>query len=742
MVHHSEIGTGQSSQLQSQFDQSLDLLALSSDSVSLPIIAYLEPPLNATIPGTASRGDPDDPKDKGTPPKYYEPLPLRHPKNLRKVVYSQITHCHQIPATLPVGRRRRNSSDEDAWNIGDDPLPENYTEEELLFCPVDYDPFLPWIHDLFLDLDGERVQFVAQNKRRCKTGKKYGDILEHMQPQVALLQPVSVQRISEEDARRIAPDLQGSPEEAPRYRLSTYQDASEDGKFTRFICKFHTSSGTHLGETLSVYPFNYELAAYRKTNTDFGLLTSKGKDNTKFWTSTLLFSCPLPPKAKTLAAAAMTTHKDKPMFHVDVIPIRTPPRFSASSMDVGHYFPKEMVGDEHVGSFDPARAWGNNHVLPPVGNSGRWENLPICPVSSSTPALPLAEKETAKPHLLSACLWASAAYQTRGTDKNPLSDTTLRLLEWIEFHLLVGFDHIYVYDNSDDETNNLKAVTDLFPSTQVTWIDWPHVVCNNNVGRTCPKGVRHIIPAHDNTGERSSQYAAENSCRTRYAPLTEWIAAFDTDEYLVPMGEHTNLRTVLEQANSANILSFRSSRGKLLLSATEEQRLGRTKLSNVTFLEAYNCDGSETPRPKWSERARKQLYRPDYVPYHFVHYAAVTKGLMAIPSGGEKWSRSFMESSTSERTTDEIHEAMMIHAKSITQGHTMSWESRCAIDGKRKRAGCYVGFPWPSNTKSRTDNYDPDTKMEYNCFKNAKVDSYWIPRLTQALEARRKKANF
>jgi hypothetical protein len=49
-----------------------------------------------------------------------------------------------------------------------------------------------------------------------------------------------------------------------------------------------------LGETLSIYPFNYELAAFQKYGKADGLLSQKGKDNGKFWTSTLMFSCPLP----------------------------------------------------------------------------------------------------------------------------------------------------------------------------------------------------------------------------------------------------------------------------------------------------------------------------------------------------------------------------------------------------------------------------------------------------------------
>jgi hypothetical protein len=35
----------------------------------------------------------------------------------------------------------------------------------------DADPFLPWIHDVFPTHDGKFIQIVAQNKRRCKTGR-------------------------------------------------------------------------------------------------------------------------------------------------------------------------------------------------------------------------------------------------------------------------------------------------------------------------------------------------------------------------------------------------------------------------------------------------------------------------------------------------------------------------------------------------------------------------------------------
>lgn len=174
--------------------------------------------------------------------------------------------------------------------------------------------------------------------------------------------------------------------------------------------------------------------------------------------------------------------------------------------------------------------------------------------------------------------------------------------------------------------------------------------------------------------------------------------------------------------------------------SSSQHQLGRLKLPNVTFLEAYNCDGSESPRPEWADRARKQLYRADYVPYHFVHYSTITRGLLDI-SDGESLSshRFYIESSSSERVTDELNEATMIHAKTITLGHTAGWKKRCRYDFNRKWLGCFVGIGWPDNTKSETNTYDPNNELAYNCFVNMKVENYWIPKLIEALQARKHK---
>ena len=79
---------------------------------------------------------------------------------------------------------------------------------------------------------------------------------------------------------------------------------------------------------------------------------------------------------------------------------------------------------------------------------------------------------------------------------------------------------------------------------------------------------------------------------SRYGPFTEWMAAFDTDEYFVPMGDYTNLKDVLVDIGKegTNILSLRSSRARLRMDKSDvvgSNDEAIEKSADKTFLEAY-----------------------------------------------------------------------------------------------------------------------------------------------------------
>jgi hypothetical protein len=479
------------------------LLKYGASAIRKIMTAHVEPPMNDTVPGTGSQGDPNNEKDKGSPPEFLVPLPLRTntPEDLLQFSYPNLQTCHDVPGRIPVDRGLQMDKDGNpiVWNIGDTPTPDDFPMLESPYCPVDADPYLPWLHDFFPSLDGSNIVFIAQNKRLCKTGFKFRKDIKRLEPQVALMQPISVQRIDDDEARAIAPELWHPDDEqqdkTPRYRLAPFNESAEDGQSTRFICRFHATDFSQgdrprtiiLGETLSTFPFNYEFVSYRKP-TDAAMLTPRGKDTKMFWTSNLQFTCPVPDMnglAKMISTGETILSDGTPTVHVDLVPIRTPPRYGPREF----YFPEGMIKPDARNTFDAKERWGDHNVMPRVEASGRWTNIPICfsPSTGSNGEAAIAqgqEKKTAtksvaalgkKRHTLSACVWAASSFRTRGAEQPTVSDTMRRLEEWIEFHLMVGFDNIYVYDNSGANTNetSLAPVLDTYPSSKVTRIDWP-----------------------------------------------------------------------------------------------------------------------------------------------------------------------------------------------------------------------------------------------------------------------------
>lgn len=494
-------------------------------------------------------------------PKIKKPLPLRgtRSQDLTRLNFPILNYsdpsgkdsiCNKIPTLLPI----------------DD------------FGATILDSYLPWIHDLFLSHDGKSVNIVAQNRRRCHKGKNHLDEMKFWEGQVALFQPVAVKRVSGENNEI-------------HYRLSSHEEADPDGLETRFICRFKKMDHmrqkvVYLGETLSTYPFNYEFVNWRKKKTT---MVEDTKDQTAFWLSPLMFHCPIPNEHQQLNLK----QEKSPQLLLDIIPIRTPVRRNDRD---GFFFHEGHGGPT---SFDANEWFGNSHILPKLDDSGRWENLPVCslkPPETSEPQIfssqtiqPGPEEivnaiSSNKTHRLVACTWTSALHQRRGNERR-ISDGKSRLREWIAFHLEAGFDHMYIFDNTGANAtifrlkneadpdfedgsdqgkfrihDDLSLVTNLFPSSKVTRIDWPATICNNN------------RPAHDDPGERSSQYAAEAACRLRYGPYTDWMASMDPDEYFVPMGNNTDWREILEKVDKTEgrkILKFRSTRARPLLSRLE-----------------------------------------------------------------------------------------------------------------------------------------------------------------------------
>jgi hypothetical protein len=189
-----------------------------------------------------------------------KPLPLRDSTTttLLSIQYPHVTFCSALSSQWPINTP-----------------------------PVDIDPFLPWIHDVFPSSDGQDVIFVAQNRRRCYNGQRrvqLGErlpkgVISHqnyvhidytnnyfMRPQSALFQHVPVKRIlvsQQQQQQQQQDDRRSEVDDEPRYRLASHEDADLDGMETRFICRFKyydaaTTTKMSDDNNLSIVGYHYQ----------------------------------------------------------------------------------------------------------------------------------------------------------------------------------------------------------------------------------------------------------------------------------------------------------------------------------------------------------------------------------------------------------------------------------------------------------------------------------------------------
>lgn len=137
--------------------------------------------------------------------------------------------------------------------------------------------------------------------------------------------------------------------------------------------------------------------------------------------------------------------------------------------------------------------------------------------------------------------------------------------EWVKYHLKVGVDHFYLYDNGGDHEEILKPF-----SEHITYTLWTDDIAESRIG----------------SSEYSRQTMAYTDCVEAYTQETEWLQLIDLDEYLVPY-DAQNIKESLSKFDSKSI-------GKL--------RVPRYNFGNNRHLKPSK-DGSITSffrRERWS----------------------------------------------------------------------------------------------------------------------------------------------
>ncbi|MEG4213947.1 FkbM family methyltransferase [Microcoleus sp. Pol14C6] len=164
-----------------------------------------------------------------------------------------------------------------------------------------------------------------------------------------------------------------------------------------------------------------------------------------------------------------------------------------------------------------------------------------------------------------------------------MKDEAPYLIEWLEFHKIVGVERFYLYNNNSSD-NTVDIVQPYIQSGEVVLHDWPF----------SPK----------------QQASAYEHCLEEYKKESEWIAFLDLDEFLFPT-EKEKLTEVLEEFDSVpavgvNTLTFGSS--------GHEARPAGLQIENFT---KRSTDNFEVNRYVKSIVRPEQILRPN-CPHFFI----------------------------------------------------------------------------------------------------------------------------
>ena len=125
------------------------------------------------------------------------------------------------------------------------------------------------------------------------------------------------------------------------------------------------------------------------------------------------------------------------------------------------------------------------------------------------------------------------------------------LKEWIEFHLIVGVEHFFLYDNGDSESSR-KILKPYIEKGIVTYIPFPEF--HEDLLRNTYGGI--------NFSRLSMQNLAMGDCVKNYSNRFKWLVKTDIDEFLYPLPPYKTLTEVFSLLDSKKIkgMAFRASR--------------------------------------------------------------------------------------------------------------------------------------------------------------------------------------
>ena len=170
------------------------------------------------------------------------------------------------------------------------------------------------------------------------------------------------------------------------------------------------------------------------------------------------------------------------------------------------------------------------------------------------------------------------------------------LREVIAYHLLIGFNHIFIYDN--DSTDNTHEVLATIPSDRFTVVPWPASLGHSNM-----------------------QCAAYDDCVANQVGAYDWLMFMDADEFLV-LRKHRTIGELLTELDYADEIGF-----NWRVFGDGGHRKYQDGLVTERFLYASREDFSVN-------RHLKSMARPAKIAHARAHAHSLIPGSVMVTPGG------------------------------------------------------------------------------------------------------------
>jgi len=178
------------------------------------------------------------------------------------------------------------------------------------------------------------------------------------------------------------------------------------------------------------------------------------------------------------------------------------------------------------------------------------------------------------------------------------------LKEWIEFNILTGVEHFYLYNNKSTD-NYAEVLKPYIDAGIIDCIDWPY----SHAG-----GAHHQILAEEHCGNSiqgrvngRAQVLAYNHCLDNVRGKVKWLMCIDTDEFLFPT-KCDDLRKFLQKYEEFSVVYVNWA----LFGTSNIKKLSKNKL----LIESLTRRASaEHPRHK----KVKSIVRPEKIEWMAIH---------------------------------------------------------------------------------------------------------------------------